>query len=129
METLKIYLNIAFVVAVIGYCLSWIYEKLSNQQAKANKDVLLCVWAKVVYDDGTELMFQGKFFAEQQKYSSTYLLKVEAELVIIKQLQRIDKHRYIYDILFINKTTFESELKLKRGKIQFVDYKGVLKYE
>lgn len=129
METLKIYLNIAFVAAVIGYCLSWIYEKLSNHKSEVNKEILRYVWAKVLYDDGTELMFKGKFFAKQQRYFSTYLLKVETELVIINQLQQIEKFNYIYDIVFIDKTTFESESKSKRGKIQIVDYQEVLKYE
>lgn len=129
METLKIYLNFALLAAIVGFCISWVYEKLTNQHSGVNKGILRYVWAKVLYDDGTTLMFRGKFFAKQPKYFSTYLLKVEAELTILNQLQRLEKNSNIYDIMIISKTTFESELKLNQGKIQFVDYKGVLNNE
>ena len=81
-----------------------------------------CVWVKVLYDTKESLLVEAQFFASEDKYYSTYTLKVEAEIRVLKALERIGKNFQIQDILFLSKKQFQEEAK-NRDATAIVKYK------
>ena len=121
MTTLQNFLSNCLFCAILGYCISWCYDKYKECHTKKPK-ILRCVWVKVLYDTKESLLVEAQFFASEDKYYSTYTLKVEAEIRVLKALERIGKNFQIQDILFLSKKQFQEEAK-KRDATAIVKYK------
>lgn len=110
MEQLKSILNIAMLLAIFGYCVSYIVEQILDWRSKRKSryNAVCNVWAYVIDESGNQHFFNAKFQTKSAMYYSTFHLKAEAELLILHAFKETEVG--IRDIVFVDKKDFDEKL-------------------